>query len=293
MNNNIARGINIYLAGKIAYDDWRHRVVSGLREANSKLYDFDDRYYWPILENSILGEHNYTGPFFISCDHGCFHKPHSHGYGPGCSGEKSHADNPQVNNLCKEAIDKSDLIFAWIDAPDAYGSIFELGYAVAKGIPIFLAISEELKNRRDLWFIEQFISNCRESWVITAPNVAYALNCFYGLNDLLPIPKTIKSPIEEKFFREARRQGINLEPQFEVLAGGHNYRIDFAISSRKLAIELDGHEYHKTKEQRTDDAKRERALQKVGWAVIRFTGTEVFSDVYKCVSDVLELASLV
>lgn len=65
------------------------------------------------------------------------------------------------------------------------------------------------------------------------------------------------------------------------------YRLDFAIFSKlnegdkeskvKICIECDGHDYHKTKEQRTKDSNRDRQLILDGWTVFRFTGTEIFS----------------
>lgn len=51
-------------------------------------------------------------------------------------------------------------------------------------------------------------------------------------------------------------------------------------------IELDGHEYHKTKEQRTRDSKRDRVLMSLGWDVLRFTGSEIFTDVGKCYEEI-------
>lgn len=65
------------------------------------------------------------------------------------------------------------------------------------------------------------------------------------------------------------------------------YKVDFAYGC--CVIELDGHDYHKTKEQRDHDYKRERYLQKLGYIVIRFTGTEVFLDDRKCVVDMVNI----
>lgn len=50
-----------------------------------------------------------------------------------------------------------------------------------------------------------------------------------------------------------------------------------------------GQEFHASKEQRTRDAKRDRFFMEQGWRVARFTGTEIFKDVHKCVKDVLRL----
>lgn len=60
---------------------------------------------------------------------------------------------------------------------------------------------------------------------------------------------------------------------------------------KKLVIELDGHESHKTKMQRTKDAQRERYLKKEGWELIRFTGNEIYYDVVRCVQELQEFIS--
>lgn len=62
------------------------------------------------------------------------------------------------------------------------------------------------------------------------------------------------------------------------------YKVDFLFDKR-FVIEIDGHDYHKTKEQRDYDYKRERYLMKNGYFVIRFTGTEVFLEPEKCLED--------
>lgn len=97
------------------------------------------------------------------------------------------------------------------------------------------------------------------------------------------IPKQTESPIEKIFFDNAQ-----VIPALSVQYPIGPYRVDFAIPDKKIVIELDGHEYHKTKEQRTNDAKRERDLQLLGWNVIRFTGSEIYQDVAKCVAQVVE-----
>lgn len=68
------------------------------------------------------------------------------------------------------------------------------------------------------------------------------------------------------------------------------YKVDFTYGI--CVVELDGHEYHKTKEQRDYDYKRERYLQRCGHIVIRFTGTEVFLDARKCVIDMIFINNL-
>jgi very-short-patch-repair endonuclease len=64
-------------------------------------------------------------------------------------------------------------------------------------------------------------------------------------------------------------------------------RPDFIVypRGRPIVIEVDGHEYHRTREQRTADAQRERWLTAQGFDFMRFTGTEVWADAQRCVRE--------
>lgn len=65
------------------------------------------------------------------------------------------------------------------------------------------------------------------------------------------------------------------------------YKVDFLFGG--FIFELDGYEFHKSKEQRDRDYKRERYFQKTGYTVIRFTGTEIFLDPNKCAKEAFEI----
>lgn len=72
------------------------------------------------------------------------------------------------------------------------------------------------------------------------------------------------------------------------------YRVDFLITVeyknqeiKGFVIECDGHEFHqKTKEQVEKDNERTRNLQKAGFEVIRFSGTEIWHRGYRCACEV-------
>jgi len=72
------------------------------------------------------------------------------------------------------------------------------------------------------------------------------------------------------------------------------YRADFAYIFKphrqtfqiKLAIEVDGHEFHSSKEDRADDAARDRELAGEGFQVIRFTGSQVHQNPEGCAEQV-------
>lgn len=100
-------------------------------------------------------------------------------------------------------------------------------------------------------------------------------------------PNFFESPLEQIFY-ELALLDLHLYPQHRV----GKYRLDFAIPDKMIAIELDGHEYHKTKYQRTHDAQRDRWLFGQGWHVLRFTGTEIYKDLDRCIDEVCKLAKV-
>ena len=104
-----------------------------------------------------------------------------------------------------------------------------------------------------------------------------------------PYEQPPPSPIEISFWETAKPLIPELEKEVWI---DKKYRVDFLIPSKKIVIELYGYQHHNTKVKITKDAERERYLQRVGYQVIRFTGTEVFKDARKCVYEVLSLAKI-
>lgn len=100
-------------------------------------------------------------------------------------------------------------------------------------------------------------------------------------------PNIFGSPLEQMFY-ELAFLDLHIYPQHKV----GRYSLDFAIPEKMIAIELDGHEYHKTKYQRTHDAQRDRWLYGQGWHVLRFTGTEIYKNLDKCISEICSLAGI-
>ena len=58
-------------------------------------------------------------------------------------------------------IRKADLVFAWIDSLDCYGTIVEIGYAHGRQKKIVIAGPEFYK---DLWFVYQFAGGVAFNW---------------------------------------------------------------------------------------------------------------------------------
>lgn len=82
---------------------------------------------------------------------------------------------------------------------------------------------------------------------------------------------------------------VQVLPQLNVTP----YRVDFALKVRGpdrahlYVVECDGHAYHeKTKQQAAHDKRRDRFLQRAGWKVLRFTGSEICGDPQKCAQEV-------
>lgn len=71
------------------------------------------------------------------------------------------------------------------------------------------------------------------------------------------------------------------------------YRIDLALVGPciKVAIECDGHDFHeKTKEQAARDKSRDRAITAEGYALLRFTGSEIWANALGCAEEALSIA---
>jgi hypothetical protein len=132
----------VYLAGKIRKNCWRHTLVAGLRE-----------HHWnfgPLKQDEFV----YVGPFFVGCDHGCYHQVSSHGNGSGCT-HNQEASQPHVAELCRTAIRKADLLFCYLDSADCYGTIAEIERAHVYGVPVVIAFAPNIATEKsnDFWFV--------------------------------------------------------------------------------------------------------------------------------------------
>lgn len=96
---------------------------------------------------------------------------------------------------------------------------------------------------------------------------------------------------------EWRYIGIKIYPQCEI----EKYKADFALFKeshdavdnthdyKRVVVELDGHAFHdKDEKQRRYEKKRDRDMQKLGYKVFRYTGSEIVKDPFasaiECVS---------
>lgn len=146
----------IYLAGKIEKNGWREEIVgyrcNGMGGGDYSKEEIADHYF-RYNNDTII-----TGPWFLACDHGCYHGDNSHGLGInklGCP--EANGDifsEKEVYDICIHQIDHSDIVFAYINDNTCYGSIYEIAYAYAVGKYVIIIFdNEELMS--DMWFMCQ------------------------------------------------------------------------------------------------------------------------------------------
>jgi very-short-patch-repair endonuclease len=97
-----------------------------------------------------------------------------------------------------------------------------------------------------------------------------------------------QSHIEKEFSKhiDDLAAAIEAEHWFGDAERHDRYRVDFLLKDARLIVELDGHDFHSTKEQLERDAIRQRYLSRAGYTVIRFTGREIVRDAAACVDEV-------
>ena len=170
----------IYMAGKIGKHDWRHTVLGTTR--------IDEGWNNYMPGHNTWVEHAdliYVGPFFMSCDHGCFHDIALHGAtrtsrfppgkhdGLGCV-ESLSEEAPSPNSVYQRAIQgilDCDIFFCYVEKMDAIGSLFELGYAAANNKHVVLCTSGKLKrDQREFWFAARGADSVYADVSLEGPN---------------------------------------------------------------------------------------------------------------------------
>lgn len=184
-----------------------------------------------------------------------------------------------------------EMIIGVLDSPDSFGTIAEIAFGCGIGKPAMIIIY--LKPDQD------YVGEMLDSYwfVMSFPNVFPILvhddsEALQVLNNFV----RIESPIEWRFYWAMYASGTNLffdlEAQAAFRADKFTYRVDFLYrdENKTIAIELDGHESHKTKDQRTHDARKDRFLKQRGIDVVRFTGTELTAEPMRCIDEFIALA---
>lgn len=172
---------------------------------------------------------------------------------------------------------------------------------------LFYDINWGLKNKSDFQKTKIVESNNMIPWSIE--HVEYELKTKYQKDIRSVLLELSQSPIEKIFYEEWLKlyfidhKNPAIIPEFCGTrkmfycykdSNYQNIRYDFAVinynKQKKLFIELDGQDYHKTKEQRINDSVKRSFATNEGWQVNVVTGTQICKDilgVFKTMDDYL------
>ncbi len=116
--------------------------------------------------------------------------------------------------------------------------------------------------------------------VMTGVGKARGKSLLSSVLEELTSPTLTESELEETFLDIVRTIGL-LTPEANVhitLPDGTPVRIDFLWRAARLAVEIDGHPFHRTRQSRERDARRDQLLRLAGYEPLRFTGRQVALD---------------
>jgi very-short-patch-repair endonuclease len=262
----------------IGWDNWKNEFM------RPEHYTITDKYIeramsqsggsrWPIMRRALFNAHDYTGPYDFASNVNR-HKFYD-------------SLQPPLTGRNVRGIDEADCVLCYLsDETEGPLEFIDFGYAWAKNKRLYLVCGPVWTERlRGLKTGEgEILSRCvKSAFDIKHPVL---INAVFQ-NMLLSSGDYFDSPVEKMFWNAALLESsLSFIPQYPV----GPYYVDFAIHEKRIAIEIDGHDFHKTKEQRTRDAQRDRTFTERGWTVLRFTGTEVFTNVKKCLGQVVNIA---
>lgn len=114
-----------------------------------------------------------------------------------------------------------------------------------------------------------------------------------------------ESPIERRLFMALDAKYPGVQPQVRVNKDGglHSYTepvqsseiltvpdLYVEVEGKRLCIYADGHDFHeRTPQQAKRDRSIDRELQRLGYTVLRFTGSEINSDIRKVLDGVVQI----
>lgn len=223
------------------------------------------------------------------CSDGTEHSEHGWGNGLG-----THAIGglfQPVQDAFVHVARDCEMLIAVIDTPDAFGTIAEIAYTSGSSMASMMILKMPREDGDWAAMVDAywFVSNFPNVFPIQVSTDEQAIRCLSNL-------VSIESPIEWGFYWAAMRFAPdlfhNLIAQAKFNTGEFTYRVDFVVHDDKgivLGVELDGHDSHKTKEQRTHDARKDRFFQQFGLDIVRFTGTELTADPERCIKEFVNL----
>ncbi len=152
--------MNVYIAGRIGYERTRFGLPVDI-------YRHEDEYWITDYPTFVFRSHTltYTGPFTVSCDHGCAHQ-FKHAVGPTCGNDSMYLGPDEkiegyhfqkalrdlVVRKTTQGIKDADAVFVWLsdNSEIAHGTLTEIGYAAALQKPIYIGCTS--KDSDQTWY---------------------------------------------------------------------------------------------------------------------------------------------
>lgn len=172
--------MRIYLAGKMdQLGNWRDGLLdvmhdeeydpprpswetAGRYEALDACVSFQTKPHSALLwqdgiRGIVLGAHDYVGPFRSRMRRiPSEYKGTQHGSdGRGCGDKLDGSEQSLLVALCRGAIFRSDIVFAYVNSFDSFGTFAEIGYAAALNKTVTVVEREDCVQDDSLWFIRQ------------------------------------------------------------------------------------------------------------------------------------------
>ena len=165
--------LKVYLAGKVPHcqtdRDWRHEYL--LPRFGEDVNQWLGRH--PLVEygrlmftESVLRpwKVEYVGPYYAddTGGHGTMDYKGKHASGPASATKRRNVYDQCVTGICE-----STHVIAWVDHLNQFGTIFELGYALAQGKKRMIGIdSSRVGSLGDHWF---YLENAKNVYVADDP----------------------------------------------------------------------------------------------------------------------------
>jgi very-short-patch-repair endonuclease len=87
-----------------------------------------------------------------------------------------------------------------------------------------------------------------------------------------PEYELLESELEERVYEAIRAAGLPLPvPQHQIVVGGRRRRLDFAYPEARVALEIDGFEWHSSRQAFDDDRLRGNEIALAGYVSLHFT----------------------
>lgn len=162
-----------------------------------------------------------------------------------------------------------------------YGSLESLAFRSQLGVEMILILEHMVALKR----------KCESPIEIRFMDALFAISP-YGSLPIDQYSRDLKEICDNGLPKLSR---LYVFPQYQIRLE-RSYRVDFLLAAEypqgnivKIIVECDGHDYHeRTKDQAKSDKSRDRDLVANGYAVFRFTGSELHKSPFKCSQEVIE-----